>query len=451
MIEAVRRGTEPQGGFVMRNPAVRHMRSQPYLRLLQLALAVSFADVAFAESAMRAPPPGAVLSPQRLERITAFFDKEVASDKIAGAIVLVQRYGKPVYFKSFGMIDKAAGTPMTPQAIFRIHSMSKPVTSVAAMMLVDDGKMKLDDPVSKFIPSFAKVKVGVESKSESGNPILDHAALARPVTIEDLLRHSSGITYGFYGKGLVRNMYGNADLFAEGLDNAAVAEKIARLPLADQPGTIWNYGHSTDILGRVIEVVSGKSLFAFEKARLFGPLGMTDTSYYVADAAKHPLIAEPVQSDKDFRTGSARDPRLPTKWESGGGGLLTTIGDFSRFAQMLLNGGELAGKRYLKPETFNAMTTNRVAPATGVKRGEYYFPGDGFGFGLGFGVRTEPGNAKPPPPGSLGEIRWDGAGGTFFFIDRSQDMFAILMIQSPSERGRIQPALKALIYDAFEK
>lgn len=426
------------------------MRSQFLSRLLQIAFVVSFTHGAFAESAMRAIAPNAPLSPQRLERITAFFDNEVSAAKISGAIVLIQRGSKPVYFKSFGKIDTARGTPMTPQAIFRIHSMSKPVTSVAAMMLVDDGKIALDDPVSKFIPSFAKVKVGVESKSESGNPILDHAAVERPITIEDLLRHSSGITYGFYGKGLVRNIYANADLFAQGLDNAAVAEKIAQLPLADQPGTLWNYGHSTDVLGRVIEVASGKSLFAFEKERLFGPLGMTDTSYYVADPAQHERIAEPIPSDKTFSTGGARDPRVATKWESGGGGLLTTVGDFSRFAQMLLNGGELDGKRYLKPETFKAMTINRIAPATGVKRGGYYFPGDGFGFGLGFGVRTEPGNATPPPPGSLGEIKWDGAGGTYFFIDRAQDMFAILMIQSPSERGRIQPALKKMIYDAFE-
>lgn len=426
------------------------MTSRPFLRLLPVVLVASFSGNVLADGAMRSLPPNAVLSIQKLERITEFFDSEVSSAKISGAIVLIQRHGKPVYFKSFGKIDTTRDTPMSPQAIFRIHSMSKPVTSVAAMMLVDDGKIRLDDPVSKFIPAFANVKVGVESKSESGNPVLDHVAPLRPITVEDLLRHSSGITYGFYGKGLVRNIYANADLFAQGLDNAAVAEKIAQLPLADQPGTLWNYGHSTDVLGRVVEVVSGNSLFAFEKERLFGPLGMKDTSYYVADPAQHDRIAEPVPSDKTFSTGGARNPRLPTKWESGGGGLLTTIGDFSRFAQMLLHGGELDGKRYLSAETFKAMTTNRIAPASGVKRGEHYFPGDGFGFGLGFGVRTEPGNAKPPPPGSLGEIKWDGAGGTYFFIDRAQDMFAILMIQSPSERGRIHPALKKMIYDAFD-
>jgi CubicO group peptidase (beta-lactamase class C family) len=340
---------------------------------------------------------------------------------------------------------------MTPDAIFRIHSMSKPVTSVAAMMLVDDGKLKLDDPLSKYIPSFATVKVGVEATAENGDPVLKLEPLDRPITIEDLLRHSSGVTYGFYGKGLVRKAYGNADLFAAGTDNTSLAEKIARLPLAEQPGTLWDYGHSMDILGRVIEVASGKSLFEFEKERLFGPLGMVDTAYYVADPSQHRRIAEPVPSDNDFRTGSARNPRVFTKWEAGGSGLVSTIGDFSRFAQMLLNGGELDGRRYLKPEIFATMTTNQIAPATAVKRGSYYFPGDGFGYGLGFGVRTEPGNATPPAPGSLGEIKWDGAGGTYFWVDRAQDMFVILMIQSPSERGRIQPALKAMVYDAFER
>ncbi len=402
-----------------------------------------------ADSAMRVLPPNAELSPQRLERITGYFDNEVATGKIAGAIVMVQRHGKPVYFKSFGQINPATGTPMTPQAIFRIRSMSKPITSVAAMMLIDDSRMKLDDPVSKYIPSFAGVKVGVGRKSANGDPELALVPVERPITVEDLLRHSSGITYGLYGDGPVRDAYKAADLFNGDLDNAAFVEKIARLPLAEQPGTVWDYGHSTDVLGRVIEVVAGTSLYEFEKKRLFEPLGMIATSYYVADPARHDRIAEPVASDNNLRALGVRNPRLFTKWESGGGGLLSTVDDFARFAQMLLNGGELDGRRYLKPESFAAMTTNRIAPATSVRREQYYFPGDGFGFGLGFGVRTEAGHAVPPPPGSLGEIKWDGSGGTYFWIDRAQVMFAILMMQSPIQRGRIHPAFKAMVYDAF--
>ncbi len=426
-------------------PILRHARS-----ILPVALFLVTAVQASADGAMRTYPPNAVLSPQRLERITDFFNAEVTNGKISGAIVLIQRRGKQAYFKSFGKIDVTTGEPMASDAIFRIFSMTKPVTSIAAMLLVDDGKLKLDDPVSKYIPSFANTQVGVETKGENGDPVLKLVPLERPITIEDLMRQSAGIPYGFYGNSLVRTAYKNADIYADGTDNAAVAEKIARLPLAEQPGTLWDYGHSMDVLARVIEVISGKSLYAFEKERLFDPLGMKDTSYYVADPSQYRRIAAPLPSDSNFRTGNSRDPRKPYKWEPGTSGLLTTIGDFSRLSQMLLNGGELDGKRYLKPEIFATMTANHIAPATGVKRGSYYFPGDGFGYGLGFGVRTEPGNATPPPPGSLGEIKWDGAGGTYFWIDRAQDMFVILMMQSPSERGRIQPALKAMVYDALE-
>lgn len=406
--------------------------------------------VALADGVMRIIPRSATFSDEGLKRIDGLFQAEVNSGRIAGANVLIFRQGKPAYSKSFGKTDVKSGEPMTPQTIFRIHSMSKPVTSVAALMLVDAGKIKLDDPVSKFLPSFAKSKVGVQVESETFDPILRFVPLARPITILDLLRHSSGITYGFYGKGLVRSAYANADLFADGLDNAAIAEKISQLPLAEQPGTAWDYGHSTDVLGRIVEVVSGQSLYRFERQWLFDPLGMVDTSYYVADPAQHYRIAEPVPSDNDFRTGGARNPRVLTKWESGGGGLLTTIGDFARFAEMILCGGQLDGKRYLSSEIFKQMATNTIAPETNVKRSEFYFPGDGFGFGLGFGVRTEAGKANPPAPGSLGELKWDGAGGTYFWVDRAQDMFAILMAQSPSERGRIQPAFKKLVYEALQ-
>ena len=336
------------------------MRSRRIWSLLPAGMIALTASAAGADGAMRVYPPDAVLSPQRLERITDYFNADVANGKISGAIVLVQRHGKPVYFKSFGKIDVTTGEPMTPEAIFRIFSMTKPVTSVAAMMLVDDGKLKLDDPVSKYIPSFADTKVGVETKAENGDPVLKLVPLDRPVTIEDLLRQSAGIPYGFYGKSLVRSAYTNANLYAEGTDNAAVAEKIARLPLAEQPGTLWDYGHSMDVLARVIEVVSGKSLYAFEKERLFGPLGMKDTSYSIADPSQHHRIAEPLPSDNNFRTGNSRNPRVFSKWEPGTSGLLMTIGDFSRFAQMLLNGGELDGRRYLKPETFATIDRKSV-------------------------------------------------------------------------------------------
>ena len=318
------------------------------------------------------------------------------------------------------------------------------------MMLVDEGRLRLDDPVAKYIPSFAKAKVGVEKKDDSGEKVLELVPVNRPITILDLMRHTSGIVYGFYGDGMVRHLYDKAKIYDGDFDNAEFAERIARLPLAVQPGTLWDYGHSTDILGRVMEVVSGKSLLHFEQERLFGPLGMTDTSFFVADPAKFKLIAQPMPNDSDFKTGFEHNPTVARKWESGGGGMLSTMADYARFSQMLVNGGSLDGKQYLSPKAFELMASDHVGPGSGVSHEVFYFPGDGFGYGFGFGVRTEPGIAKPPPPGSLGELKWDSASGCYFVIDRRQDMFFVLMEQTPSERGRIQATVKKLIYEAME-
>src|SRR5258706_553246 len=262
--------------------------------------------------------------------------------------MLLEQHGQPVYFENFGVRDVATQLPMTADTIFRLYSMSKPITSVTAMMLVEDGKLSLDDPVSKYIPAFADVKVGVEQRDQDGKPVLVREPLNRPITIEDLLRQTSGLTYGFYGDSAVRKLYASSDLFEGDFDNAEFAERLARLPLAEQPGTLWDYGHSTDVLGRVTEVVSGQSLFQFEKQRLLDPLGMTDTAFYVADAAKRPRIAEPMPDDR-FVTPVAgiRDPMVPRRWESGGAGMVGAIGDYARFAQMLLNGGTFEGRRYL--------------------------------------------------------------------------------------------------------
>jgi CubicO group peptidase (beta-lactamase class C family) len=238
-------------------------------------------------------------------------------------------------------------------------------------------------------------------------------------------------------------------LFDGDFDNAEFAERLAKLPLAEQPGTRWDYGHSTDVLGRVIEAVSGKSLYRFEKERLLDPLGMTDTAFYVADAAKRPLIAEPMPDDR-FVTPVAgiRDPMMLRRWESGGAGMVGTIGDYARFSQMLLNGGTLDGRRYLKPETITLMTSDHIGPETKIGHDYFYFPGASSGFGLGFAVRISP---YPGTSWPLGEYRWDGIAGTFFFIDPKDDMFVIFMVQTPSERGRIQLALKTLIYQALGK
>ena len=394
-------------------------------------------------------PVLASLSQAGLTHVGDYMRNEIATGRIAGAVLLIQQHGQPVLFESFGVRDVDGKRAMTTDTIFRLYSMSKAVTSVAAMMLVDDGKLSLDDPLSKYIPAFAEVKVGLERRDENGKIALVRAPPDRPITIKDLLRHTSGLTYGFYGDSSVRKLYANAGLFEGDFDNALFAERIAKLPLAEQPGTLWDYGHSTDILGRVIEVVSGQSLFRFEKERLLDPLGMSDTAFNVADAARRPRVAEPLPADR-FKGPIAGlgDPAIPRAWESGGAGMVGTTSDFGRFAQMLLNGGTLDGRPYLKPETVALMTSDHIGPQTKIARDHYYFPGATSGFGLGFAVRTEvPAHTSWP----LGEYRWDGVGGTFFFIDPKNDMFAICMMQSPSQRERIQTELKALIYQALNK
>jgi CubicO group peptidase (beta-lactamase class C family) len=416
------------------------------LAFLVVAVAIAGLDVSRAESPSLVPGG---FAKEKLDRVGDFLRNEVATGKIPGAVLLIQQHGRPVYFESFGVRDVESRHPMTADTIFRLYSMSKPVTSVAAMMLVDDGKLSLDDPVSKYIPAFADVKVGVEKSDENGKPTLALKPVKRPITILDLLRHTSGLTYGFYGDSAVRKLYANSGLFEGDFDNALFAERLAKLPLAEQPGTQWDYGHSTDVLGRVIEVASGQSLFQFEKQRLLDPLGMTETAFCVADAAKRSLIAEPLPADR-FKGPIAGivEPTLPRRWESGGAGMAGTTGDYARFAQMLLNGGILDGRRYLKPETVALMTSDHIGPETKIARDHFYFPGSGSGFGLGFAVRTA---QSPDALLPLGEFRWDGVGGTFFFIDPKDDMFAILMMQSPSQHGRIQDELKTLIYQALGK
>jgi len=395
-------------------------------------------------------PPGAKFNKEKLARIGEFFNNEVATGKIPGAIVLIQQNGKPVYHEFFGVQDVVSKAPMTDRTIFRLFSMTKAITAVVSMQLLEEGKIKLDDPVSKYIPSFANVKVGVEKKADDGTKSLDLVPPARPMTVKDLMTHTSGVTYGFYGDTLVRKAYRDANIYAGDYDLAEFAERIARLPLHNQPGGLWQYGHSTDILARVMEIASGKPLFQLEKEKLLDPLGMTDTSFFVTDPAKLKLMAQPMPNDSDFRVGRINDPTVVKKLESASGGMVSSMHDYARFVQMLLNGGTYEGKTYMKPETFKMLTADYVAPGSGVERDYFYFPGDGFGFGLGLALRTDAGNAKPPPPGSLGELKWDGASGCYFVVDRKQDMFFVLMEQTPSERQRIQRTLKLLVYEALK-
>jgi CubicO group peptidase (beta-lactamase class C family) len=414
------------------------------LVLAVMAIAGTLSTGALGQShAAGAPTP----APDKLEAITAFFANEVSTGKLPGAVILVQQHGRPVYLKTFGVQDVRTGTPMSPDTIFAIKSMTKPITCLAAMMLVDEGKLSLKDPLSKYIPSFAKVEVGQEVKMMNGTSSVELVPPIRPITILDLMRHTSGISYSYIGANWVEKVYEDAHLFAGQFDNREFAERIAKLPLSRQPGTLWRYGHSTDVLGRVIEVVSGQTLYEFMKQRIFDPLGMASTKFVLTSPAEQARMAQPLPSDP-ILLDSERERLEHPEWESGGGGLVTTIKDYARFSQMLLNGGELEGKRYLTPASFRNMTTDHIGPGSGVGRDYYYFPGDGFGYGFGMAVRTDPGIAKPPP-GSIGELKWDSGSGTYFGVDRKLDMIYIMMEQTQNERTRITPAFRKLVYDAF--
>jgi CubicO group peptidase (beta-lactamase class C family) len=433
----------------MTSYAHRKLRSVagPGSRLIMSAafsLAIWTAAIDTSRAADARPP-----SPSKLARITEFFDNEIATGKLPGAVVLIQQHNKPIYLKSFGVRDVASNAAMTPDTIFALHSMTKPITSVAAMMLIDAGKLSLSDPASKYIPGFADVKVGISSAEADGTRVLKLVPPDRPVTVMDLLRHTSGITYDYIGGKLIDKAYLDAGLFSGWFDNEVFAERIAGLPLARQPGTLWRYGHSTDVIGRIIEIVSGQTLYQFEKHRIFDPLGMTSTKFVLDTAEERARMAEPLPGDVILRRAEA-ERRAHPEWESGGGGLVSSATDYGRFAQMILNGGEFGGKRLLSPSAFKLMTTDHIGPGSGVARDYFYFPGDGFGFGYGFAVRTDPGNAKPPPPGSIGELKWDSGSGTYFGVDPKLDMIYILMEQTQNERGRITPAFKKLVYDAFD-
>jgi len=363
--------------------------------------------------------------------------------------LLVARHGKIAYFESTGTLNPATKAPMTKDAIFRIYSMSKAVTTVSAMMLVEEGKLALSDPVAKYIPQFAKIKVAVERPAEDGGKAtLELVVPRRPITIQDLMRHTSGITYGFFGASPVKRAYVEAGVAKGDFTNEEFADRIAKLPLAYQPGTTWDYSHSTDILGRVVEVISGMSLYQFEKLRLFDVLGMNDTSYYVTSPAKQSRIAEPFPNERTIGIDAQfGDPRVAGKWESGGGGLVSTAADYARFLQMLLNGGTLDGKRCLSSRTVAFMTSDHVGD--GIVPGPLYLPGPGYGFGLGFAVRRAAGVA--PDEGSAGDYTWNGVGGTHFWVDPKEDMFVLFLIQSPRQRQHYMTVMRNMIYAAIEK
>ena len=416
--------------------------------LLAALLCLSTANFGAAQSLPSARPEQVGLSSERLNRLTATLKADIDKGVIPGAVLLVARHGKVALFEAIGVRNPETKAPMTKDAIFRIYSMSKPITSVSAMMLFEEGKFGLAEPVSKYIQQLGGLKVGVEKPDASGKPALELVPAQRDMTIQDLFRHTSGLTYGFFGPGLVKKTYVDAKPSTDFPSNAELVDRLGKLPLAYQPGTTWDYSYSTDVLGRLIEVISRQTLYQFEKERVLDPLGMKDTSFYVTDKSKQDRIVEPFANDRSIGVDADfNDPRVAQAWESGGGGMVGTAMDYARFCQMLLNGGSLDGKRILGPKTIAYMTADHLGAS--ITPGPLYLPGPGFGFGLGFAVRKDIGVSSVA--GSVGEFNWGGAGGTYFWVDPKEDMFVVFMMQSPKQRVPYRFVLKDMVYAAITK
>jgi CubicO group peptidase (beta-lactamase class C family) len=376
--------------------------------------------------------------PHRLERLTGAMQRQIDERKAPGAAMLIARHGKIGYRQALGDL-KPGGAAMTEDAIFRIYSMTKPIVSVAAMMLVEEGRLSVIDPVSDYIPAFADAQVGVPS----GNT-LALQPLARPITVQDLLRHTSGLTYGFTGVSPVQKLTKAANVLDPKRTTAENVEAMAALPLMHQPGTAWEYGVSTDVLGRIVEVVEGARLSDVLRARIFGPLGMTDTAFFTPEA-KVARRAEPFSFDFMIAAGAdSVNATAPPKFESSGGGLVSTLADYTHFVAMLANGGAVAGHRLLSPRTIAYMASDHLGAS--VNR-SHYLLWPGHGFGLGFAVRASPGMA--PAIGSVGEYFWGGMMGTTFWISPRDDLFAILMVQSPEYREYFRVLFRDLVCAAL--
>jgi CubicO group peptidase (beta-lactamase class C family) len=385
-------------------------------------------------------------SPSRLERIATWQQSQVDAGAFSGAVAAIARNGRVAYLRAIGFGDRAKTIPLQPDAIFWIASMTKPVTSVAAMMLVEEGKLDLAVPVYQYLPELKEMMVGVETTDPaSGQSKLALEPQKRPMTVEDLLRHTSGIVYPD-GNTAVHKLYRKSGLYVTGLARDSTLKdfvsRLARLPLAHQPGEVWEYGHGADVLGRVIEVASGQPLDQFLDSRLFKRLGMVDTGFWVPPEKLARLVEPPAGDAQNLLPD--RDVTKPTTLFSGGGGLVSTAADYLRFCQMLLNGGELDGVRILSPATVRRMTTNSLPPDIRFAGS----PGFGSTFGLGFGIRSDA--AWSGVPGSVGSFTWSGRWGTYFWVDPAEQLIAIQLIHIGTNNfSQFWTPFRNLTYGAF--
>ena len=402
------------------------------------------AGPALAQPLPQARPEQVGLSSERLAQVGRVLREEIEKGKFPGAIALVARKGRIAYYETFGVRDPETRAPMTRDSIFRIYSMTKPITSVAVMMLQEQGRLVLTDPVSKFLPQLAHLQVAVEKKDPStGQTTVELVPAQRDITIQDLLRHTSGFTYGARTtNAAVKEAYARAGVDSRDLSNAELVDRLATVPLAHQPGAAWEYSRSVDVLGRLVEVISGKSLGAFFSERIFRPLAMKDSGFFVPRAqlgrVAQALPIDPATGEKISLIDVTAQPR----YESGGGGGVSTTDDYVRFAQMLLDGGHLGPARILSRTTVAFMASDHLGPISGTLRRP------GYTFGLGFQVRKDVG--LDGQSGSIGEYGWAGAGGTYFWIDPKEQLIAILMTQAPGpSRTYYRQLFKELVQQAL--
>jgi CubicO group peptidase (beta-lactamase class C family) len=424
------------------------------VRLATLAVvAVSVALPAGAQGIPKAQSPEEVgFVATRLKRLSDRIEEGIKNNELPGAVVLIARNGKLAMFESFGFRDKEAKVAMTNDTIFRIASMTKPIVSVATMMLVEEGKLTLQDPVSRYIPAFADTKVAVEKKKEDGTVEFVSEPQARAMTVQDLMRHTSGLTYGAVGTNPIKQSYLDMKVNDRGQTNAEMADKLARLSLLYQPGTTWEYSMSTDVLGRVVEVASGMPLDKFIEERITKPLKMGDTAFEVS-ADKKARGARPMKEGPKNELPSIPDVTEKYTWRSGGAGMVSTAADYARFLQMFANGGQLDGVRLISRKTIDLMTADALPPdikmGADMWRFEALEPSArmGQGFGLGFAVRTDQG--RNPLPGSPNDYYWGGANGTYFWHDPRERMYVVFMMQSPAARLRYRYLMRDLVYQAL--
>ncbi len=427
----------------MRIRKIYQTRNGLIFTLLLISVCIAFPSLAkdTSKGFPLVKPEAVGLSSERLERIDTVLKADVDQGKINGAVLLVARKGRIAYFKNFGTRDAEKKLPMEKDSLFRVYSMTKSVIAVATSILLEEGKLLLSDPVAKYIPSFKDIQVGEIKKDETGKEVLTMVKPKNVMTIQDLLLHTSGLTYWFYPPQAVQTLYLQAGMNKlSDLTNAEVCEKLAKLPLVAHPGTRYQYGRSYDVLGRVLEVVSGMPLDKFLEERIFKPLKMKDTAFPVEGKGVDRLVY------LDPKWPLYTDPTKPQKFLSGGGGLVSTTMDYARFAQMLLNGGQLEGKRLLGPRTVAFMTSDHLGPL-GNRDDALYVPGRGYGGGFDFYVRLAVGQAYFP--GNAGEYYKGGAAGTIFWVDPKEDLVAVFMVNTPTLREHYRFLIKALIVQAI--